>query len=145
MICFFCNKTPIERFLHELGRIRSSERLSRLSLKQNECNCNLPWWTFPDVHVVYVDRRLRLYRWGWSCLKQTGSLRRRFKVLIKRSRSVGHFCVSLFALFGVYATAPRLHSGRGGSAVARRRHPPWRRARARRKPKGTERQRQRER
>lgn len=27
---------------------------------------------------------------------------------------MGHFCVSLFALFGVYATAPSLHSGRGG-------------------------------
>ena len=47
-------------------------------------------------------------------------------------------------MFGVYATAPRLHSDRAGSGVARRRHPPWRRARTRRKPKGTDRQRKRE-
>lgn len=32
-------------------------------------------------------------------------MRALFKVLIKRSRSVGHFCVSLFPLFGVYAAA----------------------------------------
>lgn len=41
----------------------------------------------------------------------TSSLRARFKVLIKRSRSVGHFCVSLFPLFGVYAVAPGLQCG----------------------------------
>lgn len=45
----------------------------------------------------------RVYSWNkrWA-----GSLRGRFKVLIKRSRSVGHFCVSLFPLFSVYAAAP---------------------------------------
>lgn len=62
------------------------------------------WWK--DFIVAPIVARCRSWNKRW-----TGSLRARFKVLIKRSRSVGHFCVSLFSLFGVYAVAPGLQCG----------------------------------